>query len=66
LIGSIEGFWRRLTSPWTDVLVHEKLAERNLQPPLLLPQRPQAVQGEMDAFADADSGGTSEQEGIGE
>ena len=38
-----------------------KLAERDLQPPLVQPQRSQAVQGEMDTFADADSRGTSEQ-----
>jgi len=43
-----------------------KFAERDLQCPLVLSQRSQTVEGEMDTFADADSRGTSEQQGIGE
>ncbi len=43
-----------------------KLTERDMQPPLVGPQRSQAVHSEMDTFADADSRGPSEQEGIRE
>jgi hypothetical protein len=38
-----------------------KLTERDVQRPLVLPQRAEAVQSEMDTFSDADSGGPSEQ-----
>jgi hypothetical protein len=42
-----------------------QLAERNMEGPLFGSYLPQAVQWQVDAFADADSGGTDEQEGIG-
>jgi hypothetical protein len=37
-----------------------KLAERDMQTPLVRPERSQTVQSEMDTFADADSRSTSE------
>jgi len=42
-----------------------QLAQGDVQCPLLWPYLPQAVQREMDAFADADPGGTDEQQRLG-
>ena len=35
-------------------------AERDVQRPLVVVQRPETVQGKMDAFSETDSGGTDE------
>ena len=42
-----------------------QLAERDMQRPLIGPQLPQTVQRQIDALADADPGGASEQQRIG-
>jgi hypothetical protein len=42
-----------------------QLAQRDVQCPLLWAYLPQAVQTEMDAFADADAGAADEQQGVG-
>jgi hypothetical protein len=42
-----------------------KLTEGDVQRPLILSQGSQTIQSEVDAFPDADSGGTHEQQRIG-
>ena len=42
-----------------------QLAERDMQRPLIGPQLPQTVPRQIDALADADPGGASEQQRIG-